>query len=169
MFKCNVQHSRTNQLISIVRAKKNRSLPFLVFRREKNQTVHVSKCENLNKFFESVLHCKGKQRHLSHDQIKNCTKKTIRKMFIIDVIKRNTLDMVRFGSAHFSCLCVSLLILLNCLARFFFFSLPSGQKPIPTNMVRHSEYVHTTISLHTDFFLLSHKSHINGADKKEMI
>lgn len=123
MFKCNVQHSRTNQLISIVRAKKNRSLPFLVFRGEKNQTVHVSKCENLNKFFESVLHCKGKQRHLSHDQIKNCTKKTIRKMFIIDVIKRNTLDMVRFGSAHFSCLCVSLLILLNCLARCFFSSL----------------------------------------------
>lgn len=128
MFKCNVQHSRTNQLISIVRAKKNRSLPFLVFRREKNQTVHVSKCENLNKFFESVLHCKGKQRHLSHDQIKNCTKKTIRKMFIIDVIKRNTLDMVRFGSAHFSCLCVSLLILLNCLARFFFLLFTFGPK-----------------------------------------
>lgn len=44
-------------------------------------------------------------------------------MFIIDVIKRNTLDMVRFGLAHFSCLCVSLLILLNCLARFCFSSL----------------------------------------------
>lgn len=81
-------------------------------------------------------------------------------MFIIDVIKRNTLDMVRFGSAHFSCLCVSLLILLNCLARFFFLLFTFGPK---TNSNKYGSTfricAHNNIFTHWFFSSLSQIAH----------